>query len=845
MNTMLTALATHRGFVSYRLAKLPTGKADKIPFNGITGFNSDAQDPATWMIPEMAEAFAREWAPVYKDGTGVGIVIYQGSQLFCIDLDGCIDEAGNWSDIARSVVARFPGAVIEVSQSGKGLHIFGMYRGVLPPHAKKNSAWHLELYTEKRFIALTGNFAQGYEAGHIGTDCTEALTTFAAEYFPAKGGAYSGEWTDGPAEGWDFITDDDELLAWAGTYRDSKTVFGSKAPIPLLMAADESLGEWFPANKPGETFDPSSADQAMANFFAWATGNNCERTERLMRRTQLARPKWDSRDDYLPGTIAKACAESKKWPTLTDKSKQIPDEPTVTDDDPRPVILLSSGRFDRYAAQAELLLVDTLYVRGESLVRIGTASDISKAQTVVDPKTGAELWEDGTGTKRDAAQAVCIPASSGWLRRALMARAQFWKFDKRANAWEERDCPKELSENISDQKSWATFRPLIAIAPAPFLRPDMTVCEAPGYDVATGIYYQPTIAFPAIIPQPTRDDALQALARLREPFAEFPFASPEAEAGFIAHILTSILRPGIATVPVWFYAASLAASGKTLLASMPSLIAYGAPAPQSPYTEKDELRKVLFSSLLAGDAALTLDNVPKGIGVDSDVLCHFATSDTYSARVLGASVLKQLPNRCTVTLTGNNITPMNDMARRSIVVRLEVNAESARGRKFRIDNLQAHVRQRRGQFIVDAITVVRAYAFAGFPTVAHPLESFEGWSRIVRDPLVWLGMADPVKAQATETDDDVEPLRAAFDAMATLTASNSHQFTASQLAPMIAISPDARPKLLDAGCTEPADPAKLGYWLRSHKGRVAGSWQLKAPAMAGGGVNRWLLRQVG
>src|ERR1700722_4810156 len=188
MNTMLTALATHRGFVSYRLRKPLPREHDQNPFNGITGYNSDAQDAATWTTPDMAEAFAREWAPVYKDGTGVGIVIYGGSQLFCIDIDGCIDESGNLSEIAQAIVARFPGAVVEVSVSGKGLHIFGMYQGVMPPHAKKNTAWKIELYTEKRFIALTGKWLPGHESGHVGKDCTEALTQFAAEYFPASGG---------------------------------------------------------------------------------------------------------------------------------------------------------------------------------------------------------------------------------------------------------------------------------------------------------------------------------------------------------------------------------------------------------------------------------------------------------------------------------------------------------------------------------------------------------------------------------------------------------------------------------------------------------------------------------
>lgn len=319
MSTMLTALATHRGFVTYRLAPIAgSTKKDKIPFNGETGHNSNAQDQSTWLLPNVAQAFAAEWAPTYKDGTGVGLVVYRGSQLFCIDLDGCIDESGNWSDVARGIVARFPGAVVEVSASGRGLHIFGVYRGVMPPHKTKNSAHHLELYTEGRFIALTGNFAPGHEAGHIGTDCTDALFAFAGEYFPKSGGDYAGEWTEAPAEGWNFITDDDELIQWLASHPNVAQRMGGRAPFDALFNADaDVLGKFFSPNTPGQSYDASSADQSLANILAWGTGNNCERTAALMQRSALKRAKWE-RDDYLNGTVAKACSGAKQWPTLRD-----------------------------------------------------------------------------------------------------------------------------------------------------------------------------------------------------------------------------------------------------------------------------------------------------------------------------------------------------------------------------------------------------------------------------------------------------------------------------------------------------------------------------------------------
>jgi hypothetical protein len=628
--------------------------------------------------------------------------------------------------------------------------------------------------------------------------------------------------------------------------KSAAALFGSGVSNAQILDADaDALAKKWPGKTNG--YDASSVLISLADRFIWWTGGDCERTERLIRQSKIAEghdeDKWNRllRSEILNALALVAKNPPKELVTAGTadpaKRKAVPPAPIATAEDPRPVILLSGGKFDQYAEQAEQLIADAIYVRGDNLVRIGRAAEISKAVKVLDA-SGAEFMQDAAGTKRDAAQAVCIPASPGWMRRELMRRAQFWKYDKRSFEWEPRDCPKEIAENIGDQEAWLTFRPLITISSVPFLRPDMSVGNEPGYDAATGIYYQPTIAFPQIIATPTREDALQALARLWDPVAEFPFASGEAKAVCLSHILTAVLRPSFDTSPAFFYTAPAVANGKTLLASIPSIIAYGAAAAQHPYSEKEELRKVLFSSLLTGDMGLIFDNVPNGIKVRAAVLCGFVTAPDYGDRILGVSEIRKIPNRCTVSMTGNNITPTGDLARRSIVSRLDVNAESARGRKFRIKDLRSYVREHRAQYIVDVLTIARAYAFAGYPEVAHPLESFEQWSRVVRDPIVWLGAADPVKSQETETENEVEPLQDAFASIAVATQHLGHKFTAAQLAPLTIASPPVlvraqgeptvslRDALISAGCMEPADSTKLGYWLREHKDRVSGGWKL-------------------
>jgi putative DNA primase/helicase len=222
---------------------------------------------------------------------------------------------------------------------------------------------------------------------------------------------------------------------------------------------------------------------------------------------------------------------------------------------------------------------------------------------------------------------------------------------------------------------------------------------------------------------------------------------------------------------------------------------------------------------------LLFDNLVNGAKVRSPVLCAFATAEVYGDRKLGSSDSTSMPNTLLVALTGNNLTPAGDLARRSLVCRLDADAESARGRQFKIADLPAHLLAYRGELLVAAITIIRAYAVAGQPEVTQPLESFERWSRIVRDPLVWLGMTDPVSTQEIETDDDHQTLVAAFAELAATFM--GQEFTSKTIAALIGPQgADVRTALEAAGCGDASSAAKVGYWLRASRDNRAGRWKL-------------------
>lgn len=303
----LLPLGAWSQFVTWVAAPHPhkPGKLNKFPTDWASGGVIDAHNPAYWTSAACAMAVAG--AQDRGHGAGTGFVFTDQDPFFFLDIDGAWDPvAQQWSPIALELCARLAGAAVEVSLSGTGLHIIGRtVKGF--EHAKKNTPLGLELYTSKRFAALTGVNAQG----DVMTDCTAALAAVVAQYFPPTATGDWAGWTVEPVPEYTGPPDDDELLrrAMASGGRNPAAAFGGGLDVTfsdLWNANADALGRKWPHDfKP---FDASNADMALANMLAFWTGKNCERMERLMVRSALNRDKWHVRPTYLADTIVKACA---------------------------------------------------------------------------------------------------------------------------------------------------------------------------------------------------------------------------------------------------------------------------------------------------------------------------------------------------------------------------------------------------------------------------------------------------------------------------------------------------------------------------------------------------------
>lgn len=269
-------------------------KYDKIPFDFRAGFKIDAHNPINH----------RSFEDAANTGNPVAFVLTGNDPFWCLDMDDAAGPDGQWQPWALAACERFPGAFVEVSHSGKGLHVWGC--GTAPEGHSKTftiDGIKYEFYTQRRVIALGSN-----GAGNIWQDYTPNIAAFVPR---STNGTVGGEQllSDKPVPEYTGPEDDEELIAKMLQTQSGRQAFGNAAPTTALWNANAAiLGAFFPSQT-GQPFDHNAADQALMNAIAFWTGKNCARMVRLFSRSQLAqREKWITRPYYQIKTANAAYA---------------------------------------------------------------------------------------------------------------------------------------------------------------------------------------------------------------------------------------------------------------------------------------------------------------------------------------------------------------------------------------------------------------------------------------------------------------------------------------------------------------------------------------------------------
>jgi hypothetical protein len=267
---------------------------EKVPLSHVSGRPHDPHDPAIWL--PFAEAAAM--APLYD--AEIGFVFTAADPFFFLDIDKAYDGA-KWSQLALQLCTDLRGCAVEISRSGTGLHIFGTAARI--DHGCKNIPLGIELYTEGRYVALTGRDTAG-DASLCVDGPMQALvaTYFAGSRADRSGAPLSAE----PVPEWSGPGDDAELIERALRASSASALMSGRATFTQLWEADaDALGASYPGDS-GVGYDASSADAALAQHLAFWTGKHGERIDRLFRMSGLMREKWEDREDYRLSTIGHA-----------------------------------------------------------------------------------------------------------------------------------------------------------------------------------------------------------------------------------------------------------------------------------------------------------------------------------------------------------------------------------------------------------------------------------------------------------------------------------------------------------------------------------------------------------
>jgi putative DNA primase/helicase len=244
-------------------------KPAKRPYTPGTGRPARIDVPATWGT--WPQALAR-----YQHGgwNGLGFVFTAADPYSGVDLDACRDpQTGEVVPWAWEIVGNLA-SYIEVSPSGRGLHI--LVKAELPDHSgRKHGA--VEIYDHQRYFAVTGEHLAGTPA-----TIEERQAQVEALYA-----------TLAPVE--------DETALPRATH-----------PVPALSRSDAEVLRMALAAPNGAKFrtlwsgdlsaytdaqtgqpDPSGADFALVRLLVYWTNGDAAQVDRLFRQSALYRPKWD------------------------------------------------------------------------------------------------------------------------------------------------------------------------------------------------------------------------------------------------------------------------------------------------------------------------------------------------------------------------------------------------------------------------------------------------------------------------------------------------------------------------------------------------------------------------
>lgn len=340
------------------------------------------------------------------------------------------------------------------------------------------------------------------------------------------------------------------------------------------------------------------------------------------------------------------------------------------------------------------------------------------------------------------------------LAAALADAADWERWDGRSKAWTRTDPPIRNVQSLQKAQEYVFLPSLTGLARQPFFREsDGVLVSEPGYDAVSGRFaaFDPN-AFR--LPEPTEAAAREALGVLQALLSEFRFATEEDRSAALSGMLTAAVRPSLPVAPAFNITASAPGSGKSYLAStLTPFAGPGVPLKVSYPTSAEEASKAMIAALAPAPAAIVFDDMQTP-WLPHGAMNRMLTSETMTDRLLGVSRTVTVGTRVLVLGTGNNIGPVRDMSRRVVTIKIRHQVATPALEKY-AGNPAETVAANRGKFVAAALTIIGAWKRAGSPRADVPsIASYGTWSDLCRQPLLWLGLADPASSLIDQVSHD-------------------------------------------------------------------------------------------
>jgi primase-polymerase (primpol)-like protein len=118
---------------------------DKRPL-ALKGYYLSIHDDTQWATFDQARNCTK--------GDGIGFVL-NGDGIVCIDLDDCV-QRGRVNQKAQALIDSLPKTFVEISPSGKGVHIWG-YGNIEGGRKFERDGLKIEVYGTGRYLTVSGN----------------------------------------------------------------------------------------------------------------------------------------------------------------------------------------------------------------------------------------------------------------------------------------------------------------------------------------------------------------------------------------------------------------------------------------------------------------------------------------------------------------------------------------------------------------------------------------------------------------------------------------------------------------------------------------------------------------